>query len=472
MTISQLLTVLRARWRLALCVLLAVVGLVTAVNLLRTPQYTSAAAVVLDVKSPDPIAGVVLPGMTVTTYMGTQLGVMQSDRVALRALKSLAMDKDSQLQALWQASTDGSGDYMAWLVDRTLRRLEVLPTRDSNIITVAYTGPDPVQAAAVANAFVKAYIDVTLELRVEPARQYSSFFDDRGKHLREELERAQAKLSAYQQEHNIVASDQRFDVENVRLAELSTQLVLMQGLAHESGSRQSQVGANGDRLSEVVRNPLLVSLSTELARQEARYNELTEKLGEQHPQVIELRASVAQARTRLDAETKRVASSVAIDNSVNQSRLALLRKAVEAQRAKVLRMKGQGDELTVLQRDVENAQRAYDMVLTRAAQSNVESQNTQTNVSVIKQAAPAAEPSSPRLLLHAVVAAFVGALLALAAALLRESFDRRLRTAADVTLSLRQPLLAVLPRRARPRALGRLRFSALSLGANASRPAA
>lgn len=471
MTLSQILTVLRARWLLALGVLVTVVALVAAVNLTRTPQYTATAAVVLDVKSPDPIAGVVLPGMTVTTYMGTQLGVMQSDRVAQLALKSLQMDKDPALRETWTQATGGKGDFMAWLVDRTLRTLEVLPTRDSNIMSVVYTAADPLLAAAVANAFVQAYIDVTVELRVEPARQYSSFFDARGKHLRDELEQAQTRLSAFQQQHDIVASDQRFDVEKVRLAELSTQLVLMQGMAHESGSRQSQVGANGERLSEVVNNPLVVSLNTELARQEARLNELSEKLGSQHPQVLEMQSSVSQARARLAVQTRRVASSVAIDNNVNQSRLAMLRDTVEAQRAKVLRLKGQGDELTVLQRDVENAQRAYDMVQTRAAQTSVESQTTQTNVSVLKRATAPAAPSSPRVLLHVLAAGFVGALLALAAVMVRESADRRLRSAADVTLALRQPLLAVLPQRARQPASGRLRFSALHLGATASRPA-
>lgn len=458
MTFTQLLKILRARWLLASCVLLAVVGLAATVNLLRKPQYTSTASVVLDVKSPDPIAGVVLPGMTVNTYMGTQLGVMSSDRVALRALRSLKLDQDASLQQAWREATGGKGAFLAWLTDRTLNKLEVLPTRDSNIMTVAYTAPDPQLAAAMANAFVAAYIETTLELRVEPARQYSSFFDDRGKHLRDALEKAQAKLSAYQQKHDIVVTDQRFDVENVRLSELSTQLVLLQGVANDSGSRQREVDANSDRMQEVVTNPLLVSLSTELSRREGRLNELSERLGDRHPQVIEQRAAVAQARASLDSETQRVAGSVAVNNNVNQSRLLKLRAAVDEQRARVLSLKGQRDELTVLQRDVENAQRAYDMVLSRAAQSSVESQTTQTNVSVLKDAMPPARPSSPRVLLNLLVAVIAGSLLALVAATLRESFDRRVRSAADVTAGLRQPLLAVLPRNAPPRAGSRLRF--------------
>ena len=67
----------------------------------------------------------------------------------------------------------------------------------------------PEFAAAVANAFAHAYMSTTIELKVEPARQYADWFGTQGKELRDRLEKAQAKLSAYQQEHGIVASDER-----------------------------------------------------------------------------------------------------------------------------------------------------------------------------------------------------------------------------------------------------------------------
>ena len=81
----------------------------------------------------------------------------------------------------------------------------------------------------------------------------------------------------------------------------------------------------------------------------------------------------------------------------------------------------------------------------RVNQTSMESQNTQTNVSVIKRATPPAEPSSPKLLLNTAVALFVGLLLAVGTALVRELFDRRLRSSEDVTMELNQPLLVVLP---------------------------
>ena len=67
MSLSQVLSILRARWRSALAAFAAVLGLAIAFTLWLPSQYTATAAVVLDVKSPDPIAGVVLPGMTVSS---------------------------------------------------------------------------------------------------------------------------------------------------------------------------------------------------------------------------------------------------------------------------------------------------------------------------------------------------------------------------------------------------------------------
>jgi hypothetical protein len=81
----------------------------------------------------------------------------------------------------------------------------------------------------MANAFVQAYMDTALALRVNPARQYSGFFDQQVKDARDALEKAQAKVSAFQKAKGIIATDERLDVENARLNELSSQLVAAAG---------------------------------------------------------------------------------------------------------------------------------------------------------------------------------------------------------------------------------------------------
>lgn len=448
MRLAEIFVLLRARWKLAALVWLVVVALVGAVTLMKEPLYTASASIVLDVKSPDPIAGVILPGMTNSSYMGTQLGVVRSDRVALRVAQALGWDKDEARRQRWLEASEGKGDFNASLAGALLRNMEAVPTRDSNVITVSYTAADPEMAARIANTWVQAYIDTTLELRVEPARQYSGFFDTHGKQLREELERAQTKLSEYQRANGLVATDERVDIENVRLMELSSQMVVLQGLANESGGRQSQAAGNANSMPEVLGNPVIAGMTSELARQEARQKELGARLGDQHPEMAELRAKIAELRASIANETRRVAGGITVNNNVNQSRLAQTRAALDEQRTKVLRLKAQRDEAGVLLRDVDNAKRAYDAVMVRASQTSVESHATQTNVSVLKQATAPLHQSEPRVMVNLMVAVLAGALLALATALGTEMRDRRLRTEHDVLRGLRLPLLGVLPERA------------------------
>lgn len=450
MRLAEIFVLLRARWKLAVLVWVVVVALVAVATALKQPLYTASASMVLDVKSPDPIAGAILPGMTNSSYMGTQLGIVRSDRVALRAAQTLGWDKDEERRKRWAEASEGRGDYNAALSGSLLRNMEALPTRDSNVINITYTSADPVVAAAIANAWVKAYIDTTLELRVDPARQYSGFFDTYGKQLREDLERAQAKLSAYQRQHGLVATDERVDVENLRLVELSSQLVTLQGIANDTGGRQSQAVGNADRMPEVLNNSVISNMTSELARQEARQKELGERLGERHPEMLELKAKIAELRSSIGVETRRVTGSITVSNNVNQSRLAQTRAAVEEQRATLLQLKALRDEAGVLQRDVEIARRAYDTIMSRFSQTNIESQSTQTNVSVLKQAAEPTSPSEPRVPLNMAVAVLAGTLLAMAAALGSEMRDRRLRTEQDVLRGLNLPLLGVLPERSKP----------------------
>jgi len=121
----------------------------------------------------------------------------------------------------------------------------------------------------------------------------------------------------------------------------------------------------------------------------------------------------------------------------------------------VLKLKAQRDEAGVLQRDLENAQRGYDAAFAKRNQSNLESQTTQTNVSVIQVATTPAFPSSPRVLLNVAIGLLLGGAIAIVVAVLREKRDWRLRTDADVLEALNQPLLGVLPDRQRLPSSGR-----------------
>ena len=290
------------------------------------------------------------------------------------------------------------------------------------VLTVTYKAGDPRFAATMANAFVQAYIDTSLDMRTGPAKQYSSFFDGRAKEAREQLEVSQGKLSAFQKANGIIATDERLDVENSRLNELSSQLVTMQAISSESSSRNTQAqGASGDKIQDVLSNPVIASLKNDLSRAEVGLQMLNTRYGENHPQVIETKGNIAELRARLEAETRKVTGGVSVSATINRQREAQVRAELESQRAKVLRMKAVRDEGSVLARDVDNAQRTYDALQTRLTQTNLEGQANQTNINLLSQATPPVDPASPRLGLNVLLAVFGGTLAGVLAAALRSA---------------------------------------------------
>lgn len=445
MSFGQFISILKARWWVAALIFGLTVSTTLVISLLMPKQYVATASVVIDMK-PDLLSGS-FPGMMMPTYMATQVDVIQSDRVAQKVVRNLKLTENPQVRQQWQDATKGEGSVEAWLGETFQKSLDVKPSRESNVISVSYKAPDPRFATGLANAFVQAYLDTTLELRVDPAKQYSSFFDTRSKEARAALEAAQARLSAFQSEKGIIANDERLDVENSRLNELSSQLVALQAVSSESGSRQAQAqGSSGDKLQEVLNNPIISNLKVELARSEARLQELSSKLGDSHPQVIEIKANIAETRKRVEAETNRVTGGVTVSNTINKQRLAEVRASLDAQREKVLHLKAVRDEGSVIVRDVENAQRSYDAVLSRLTQTNLESQTTQSNVNILTQATQPLEASSPKVFKNTMLSVVIGAVLALAAAMALELMDRRVRAVEDISAAVGLPVLGIIPK--------------------------
>jgi polysaccharide biosynthesis transport protein len=448
MTLIQLISILRARWLSALLVFFAIVSLAVLGSVLMEKKYTANASIVVDVRIPDPVVGVATPaiGVSIPNYIATQMDIILSKRVARRVVRNLKLTEGSQARAQWEADTGGRGDFEAWMSDLLQAKLRVKPARESSVIHFSYTSADPKFSATLVNAFIDAYIQTNRDLRVDPAKVNNTFFDERARQMRADLETAQARMSAYQREKGLTANDERLDVETARLNELSTQLVTLQAISTESRSRQGQVRSAAGQMTEVLGNPVVAGLKSDISRQEARLKELNSRLGDAHPQVVELRASIADLRSKMEAEIRRVGNSLGINANVNRSRENEVRVALDAQRARVLKLKAERNELAVQQRDVDNAQKAYDAMLARATQTGLESQSQLTNVSVLSTAEEPTRPSSPVMVLNLALGVLLGGLLGLGFALAREALDRRVRSSTDIVKGLDLPIIGVLPR--------------------------
>lgn len=460
MTFAQFFATLRARWKIALATLLLIVGTTTAINLLLPSRYTAVSTVVVDGK-PDPVSSMLYGGGPSPAYLATQINVLESERVAARVVQMLRLAENPLMRQRWLEATDGRGDIVVWIGNLLQQSLDVQPTKDSNVLSVAFESPEPTFAAALANAFVQAYIDTTVEMRTDPAKQYSTFFDERSRQARSRLEAAQAKLSALQKEKGLIASNERLDIESARLQELSSQLVALQALAVESNSRRAQANASPEAAGDVINHPLIAGLRADMLRYEAQLQELSQRLGPANPQVVELKSRIAAIRGKIASESRRISSSVDLTSRTNETRVAEVRAALEAQREKLIRMREARDQAAVLERELANAQAAFDQIQARLTATSIESQANVTNLYVLSRAAEPTKVSSPKIVRNVALSIVVGLLLAVAAALARELFDRRVRTIDDLVSRLGLPVVGALPRPNAKRLFGKGRPSLL-----------
>jgi chain length determinant protein EpsF len=442
MSLQQFLLIIRGRWRVVTYTVLAAALIALAAGFVLPTRYTASASVLVDV-SPDPVAAAAAAAPA-ADFMQTQEDIASSDRVARRVVQTLRLEEDPDFQSKWRQKKHARGDFPAWIVSVLHKSVSVPPVAASNVLTIFVKWPDAKFAATLANAFAQAYIDTTIELKMQPAQQYAKLFDESARSLRADLEAKQKLLADYENSHGIVVADERLDSESARQTELSTQLVAIQAQLQESQSRQRPVSAGDAARPEVLQNALIASLQSELSRAEAKQQNLATSLGTNHPDYLRNEAEIRSLRDRIDREGAKIVASLGSTTQVNQRRASDLSAALEAQKQRVLLMKHQRDEGTLLQNDVLTAQRNLDAVTQRLAQSNLQTQTPQSNIALLTPATEPAEPSNPNFLMNVVMGIVFGTIIGVAIALLLERGDPRIRSDSELLLLLGLPLLGKL----------------------------
>jgi len=441
MNLHQFFLVLLARRKILIATLLLTVGVTLLVSLMLPKTYKGTASVVMNYKGVDSVTGLAMPSQLMPGYMATQIDIIASKNVAIRVVERLRLAESPAVIEQFNDATGGEGNARDWLADLLLTKLEIQPSRESSVVNISFSGSDPTFAAAVANAFAEEYQRLSIQLKVDPMKKATGYFNDQTKQLRDNLEAAQSRLSKYQQEHGIVSVDNRLDVESQRLNDLSAQLVASQAQTMEAASRQRSAQGKAGEAPDVANNPIIQNLKMSLAQTETRLAELGQRLGQNHPQYLSARAEAQRLRAELNTQTRVTSNSVSNNAGIFVQREEALRTALAEQKTKVLELNRTRDEMNVLAKDMESAQRAYDLTAQRLAQTRIEGMSDQSDVALLNPATPPIKPAGPKVLLNTALSLFLGTLLGLGFAMLAEMLDRRVRSENDLTEALQLPVL-------------------------------
>jgi chain length determinant protein EpsF len=444
MNLSILLLALRARYKIVLLTLVVTVLATVAISLILPKNYVAGVSMVVNYKGVDPVTGLSAPAQLMPGYIATQVDIIKSKSVALKVVDDLKLASSPAVQAQFKDATGGRGTLRDWLADQLLQKVDVVPARESSVLTINFRGNDPQFVSAVANAFAYAYLDMSVQLKINPVQQASGYITTQIKGLRDKYELAQSRLSKYQQENNIYSADNRLDVETARLNELSSQLVAVQGQSMDAASRRRQVEGNARNSPDVMNNPLIQALKSSLAQAEAKFADTSQRLAPNHPQYNSAKSEVDKLRSNLEEQIRISSNSVVATADITQRRESELRAALAAQKAKVQALNGARDEFSLLTNEMENARRAYELATQRLNQISMEGQSKQADIAVLTAATPPLEAAGPRMLLNIALAIVVGTILGLGGVLILELLDQRIRSALHLGEAFDLPVLGVI----------------------------
>lgn len=431
----QFLRILVARRWIVLITFLTCI--VVAVGVARTlpERYPARARVLLDVLKPDPVTGQASASARDRGYLKTQIEIIQDFKVTGVVFDRLGWAQNPAVVAAWQAETGGVGDIRRWGADRIGQNLQAGTVDGSNILEIVYESPVPDDAKQIVSLAREAYIEASLEFKTESAGRTASWYRDQAEAARRVLTVAEAAKNKFEQENGLVMTAGGTESESTTLASLQQAL-----LAAQSGEASQQFAAT----ARASTSPVVDQLKVQLAALNDQLELAAEKLGTEHPSYKTGIARRAQLQRQLAIETAAAQSAGAAQSSISRRTVAELQAKYDAQKAKVLGMKGTLDKLAALQREVDLRRSQYDRAAARTADLQLESNVSETGLVSLGDATGGRERSFPIWSKIIGLAAAFGLALGIVVAVLVELYARRIRGPEDLRFASKVPVMAVI----------------------------
>jgi polysaccharide biosynthesis transport protein len=423
LSVTSLARVLIARQKVIAAFTLTSIVAALLLVLMTPKTYVASTELIIDGKGQDPVNGQVLPARLLSGYIATQVDIILSRNVANKVIDTLQLTKTDtfpdSLRKEFAGLKPGDAPSRQALLTYLKERLTVIPKRDSSVLSISFKASDPELAAQLADAIAQAYARTNLELRTEPAKQITHWYEQQLAELRTNLVNKQNVLSLYQEEHHILPNTDRLDLENAKLSELSSM--------------------------QILDNTQIRKLFDSLTVAQAKLAEQATQVGENHPQYRQTLGEVESIKREIQNTLKLASGGVRSSMELSQSRERQLEAEVAAQKQRVLSMGRSRNQLNLLEQEVENAQSAYDAALARMSQTQLESRVALTDIAVLNTASANSKPTSPKALMTLFLSMITGLLLGTATALCWEWIDRRIRGVEDLEHHLGLAVLAYIP---------------------------
>jgi polysaccharide biosynthesis transport protein len=436
MSLIQFLRILIARRWTILIAALACFVVATGISMVLPKRYPATARVLLDVIKPDPVTGQIIGTQFVRGYTRTQIELITDMRVAGAVVDKLNLANDPGTLAAYAKSgaSDEDGGVRRWVAQQMINNTSANIVEGSNILEIKYEGQTPAFAKRIVDLLRDAYIESSLRFRTDAAGRTGDWYREQATKAQQLLAAAETSKTEFMRANNIVMQG-GVEVEQQKLANLSSALV-----SARSNIGNQEVSAS----SRLTNDPVADGLRQQLAAVEDQLTQAQGRLGVNHPTYQALVARRNTLRGQVSQAMGQSRSGVSQTMSLSRASVADLERQYDAQRGKVLDMKGTLDQLEQMQRETDLRRDQYQKAAARAGELRLEADVAETGLVLLGDPTSETTPSWPKIPLIAGLAAVFGLALGVLVALLTEFMARRVRGAEDLAYAAGAPVFAVV----------------------------
>src|SRR5205823_13633854 len=164
--------------------------------------------------------------------------------------------------------------------------------------------------------------------------------------------------------------------------------------------------------------------------------QLSQQLGERHPDLVRVQTALQMAQARLQGEVERIADVTRQDYLSAKDQEQKIASALAAQKSAAIEHTRVGSEYETLKRRADTDRQIFEALLQRTKEMQISGELPTNNIRIVDRAEPPAAPVRPNKPLILGMT-FLGAIaLAIGAAFGVEHLDRRIRSANEIRMKL------------------------------------
>jgi succinoglycan biosynthesis transport protein ExoP len=382
----------------------------------------------------------------------TEIVILKSDGVAIRALNSLRDDEflrftgSSRNGALIPEEVESLTYEQQRLINKLEKQLTVKQIDGTELIAVTVKDKDPEIAASLDNNIVKAYARQNFENRNRSVSQLRTWLSAQMNDLKNQVNASQKALANFEQENHVIDTGGASNTIADRLHFLSEQLSTAQAnrITKEGEMHAAQVGSPSE-LASLFPNPKLSTLQSAQGTLYAQYAQLSTKFGAKYPPLENLTKQMQQIDSEIAVEVQSARNRLRQEYEAAKQAQDMLQAEYDRQAELAYGFSRNQASYAVLQADVTTSRDLYDIMRRKLQQATVDTEIGGLNTTLVQSARVPTEPAGPRKFVLLGGGLLLGLFAGIVAAFVFEATSDRVQSTSQIEGNLGIPVLASVP---------------------------